>query len=45
MNSEIIKKKKIRKIESQREYKIKIPKTKFELVNEILCRWWYYIEG
>lgn len=34
-------KKKISKIKGQREYKIEIPKTKFELVNQILCRWWY----
>ena len=25
----------------QRKYKFEIPKTKFELVKEILKRWWY----
>lgn len=36
--------KKISKIEGQKEYHINFPKTKFELISSILCRWWYHFD-
>ena len=41
MGKNDLEKKKISKIKRQREYKMDPPKTKFELINQILCRWWY----
>ncbi len=35
------KRKKIKKDETKRTYRFKLPKTKFQLVREILKRWWY----
>ncbi len=36
--------KKISKIDGEKEYHIVFPKTKFELISSILCRWWYHFE-
>lgn len=36
--------KKISKLENQWNYQINFPKTKFELISSILCRWWYYFD-